>query len=175
MVTTNQIPDKKRLASIREWVKQSKNKLIETTVLIGLIIFLWFFYSAVADRLFSTGNRVFGDTGIINPLAYKTILSHLNFVAMFAPFIAFGIIGLIYHYWRKSWWKLPPILIVFASHIAMGLLMSPAEVGEQLSSRQIYLLRVLLIVIYGAGTLLVAGLLLYTRKRKPQTSDNIEE
>lgn len=154
------------------------SQAVDSGVLIGVFAFLWFFYCAVADRIFPTADTVLASSrGIVNPLAYQTAFDNSNWLVLLFPFISFSLIILVHHLWGK-WVRFG---------VTLGLIFVFDYVVASISSRKVheYLLsqvggydklwsfwfwasdyydHVAIVVLCGFGTSLAAGMLYHALK-----------
>ena len=168
------------------------SQLVDSGVLIGVFGFLWFFYSAVADRIFPIADTVLASSpSIVDPLAYKTAFDHQNLLVLLFPFIFFSLIVLVHHLWRKWVWFGVTLGLIFVFDCVVALV-SSRKVHEYLllNARDYegswsllpwvsdYNAHVAIVVLCGFGTSFAAGMLYHVLKGIVDASDadtDIEE
>lgn len=159
--------------------------LVDYLVLIGVFVFLWFFYSAVADRIFPTADRVLAtSSGIVEPLAYKTSFSDGNFLVILFPFIFFCLAMLVHHYWDKGHQLVIILVCIFVfDYVAASV--SSRKVHQYHTLNEFgyegswsfwfwasdYYDHVAIVVLCGFGTTLAAGMLYHALKKIVDVSD----
>ena len=168
------------------------SQLVDSGVLIGLFAFLWFFYAAVADRIFPTVDTVLTSSrDIVNPLAYQTALDNHNWLVILFPFIFFSLIILVHHLWRK-WVRFGGTLgLIFVFDYVVAsissrkvheyLLLNDRDYEKEWSFwfwTSDYYAHVAIVVLCGFGASLAAGMLYHALKEIVDASDadtDIEE
>ena len=162
--------------------------LTDSGILMGLFAFLWFFYSAVADRIFPTMDTALGSSpGIVNPLAYQ----NGNWLVFLFPFIFFCLIILVHHLWGKWVWFGITLGLIFAFDCVVALV-SSRKIHEYLALNNLnyqelwslwpwksdYNAHVSIVIFCGFGASFAAGMLYHILKRIVDASDadtDIEE
>lgn len=160
-----------------------RSLLVNTGFLIGAFVFLWCFYSAVADRIFSVaGTALTSSPGIVNPLAYKTAFESGNLLVLFLPFIPFCVVVLIHYFLndlKRLWiWFAIVCVFIFAFDLVVGLVSSWETHNYLLSNQRDYekswtlwfggkdyAAHVAIVILCGFGGAFIAGLL-YDAVRK---------
>ena len=148
------------------------SQLVNYGVLTGVLAFLWFFYSAVADRIFPTVDAVLtSSSSIVNPLAYKLAFDNHNLLVILFPFIFFSLIVLVHYLWGKWWWFGSTLGLIFVFDCIVALV-SSRKIHEHLllNDRNYggtwsfwpwasdYNAHVAIVVLCGFGTSFAAGL-----------------
>lgn len=171
------------------------SQLVDSGILMGIFAFLWFFYCAVADRIFPTADTVLESSpGIVNPLAYQTAFANFddsNWLVLLFPFIFFSLIILVHHLWGKWRWFGVTLGLIFVFDCVVALV-SSRKVHEYLllNARDYegrwsfrfwasdYNAHVAIVVLCGFGVSFAAGVLYHTLKDVVDASDadiDIEE
>lgn len=164
--------------------------LIPSVIVTGVFVFLWFFYSAVADRIFPIEGTILGDSpGIVNPLAYQTAWSNGNWLVLFFPSIFFSLAMLVHYYWERRprlFWVIFGFILALDFVVAIA---SSKKIHEYLSSQERdydkelwsyffggagYWPHVLVIIFCGFGTSLAAGALYHAFRRRIDASTDAE-
>ena len=158
----------------------------EKNVLRGLFCFLWFFYGAIADRIFPTIDAVLEkDPGILNPRANWIAISSTNLLVLLFPFMSFALVILIHHYWKqRGWlWVIFICILLFDTIVA---LVSSKEIHDHLESQgyerswslffgwKDYFAHVWIVILCGFGASFVAGLLYHALYPKSDTSTDTD-
>ena len=164
------------------------SRLVDSGVLIGVFAFLWFFYCAVADRIFPTVDTVLASSpGIVNPLAYQTAFANFdnsNWLVLLFPFIFFSLIILVHHLWGKWKWFGVTLGLIFVFDCVVALV-SSRKVHEYLllNARDYegawsflfwksdYNAHFAIVVLCGFGTSFAAGMLYHALKEIVDASD----
>lgn len=168
------------------------SRLVDSGVVIGIFAFLWFFYAAVADRIFPTADTVLSSSAVIvNPLAYKNAFDNDNWLVFLFPFIFFSLIVLVHHLWGKWRWFGVTLGLIFVFDCVVALV-SSRKIHEHLSLNDRnyegtwsfwfwasdYNAHVAIVVLCGFGASFTAGMLYHALKDVVDGSDadtDIEE
>ena len=168
------------------------SQLVDSGVLIGVFAFLWFFYCAVADRIFPIADTAsVSSSDIVNPLAYQTAFANSNWLVLLFPFIFFSLIILVHHLWGKWRWFGVTLGLIFVFDYVVASI-SSRKVHEYLLSQvddyskswnfwfwnSDYYAHVAIVVLCGFGTSFAAGMLYHALKEIVDASDadtDIEE
>lgn len=161
----------------------------EKNILRGLFAFLWFFYGAIADRIFPTIDAVLEkDPGILNPLANWIAFSNYNWLVLLFPFMSFALVILIHYYWKQPVWFVVILICIFFFDTIVALV-SSKEIHDHLESQgyeqswsiwfgwKDYFAHVWIVILCGFGASFVAGLLYHALypKSDPSTDIDIKE
>ena len=99
--------------------------LVNSVLLIGLFGFLWFFYSAVVDRIFPAADTVLkSSSGFVNPLAYQTASEYNNWLVLLFTLVPFFSIIFAHHYWKTKRWFWIILGCIFLFNVVLGLVIS---------------------------------------------------
>ena len=171
-------------------ISMSKGRLTgnwEKRVLAGLFGFLWFFYGAMADRIFPAADTIL--VGILNPLAYQSSITTVNLLVLLFPFISFALVLLVHYYWEQPVWFGIILLCVFFFDTIVGLV-SSKEIHDHLVSQggeayegswsiyfgwPDYFAHVSIVILCGFLASFVAGLLYHAIQGKVNLSTDIVE
>ena len=166
--------------------------LSDKGILAGIFGFLWFFYGAIADRIFPTVDTALESfPGILNPLAYLIALSNLNLLVLLFPFISFSLVILIHHYWEKWWWFTIILICVLLFDYIVGIVSSKEihdhmvlQLGEDYENEKKwslwfgwpdYFAHVCIVILCGFGASFVAGLLYHALQGKVRLSTDTDD
>ena len=156
---------------INQLFRKMLSPLARICFLIVVFCFLWFFYVAVASRIFPReGQEIAKSANIFNPLAYQEAMEYANWLVLLFPIIFFCLAILVHYYWGKWKW-LVLILGFIALFDIIVALVSSVKVHEYLidnvryTAEQSptwpwnYLPHISIVILCGFGVSLVAGFL----------------